>query len=147
MREINSQDAQETSQSAFGAFQLVVPIVRAGEKALDNADDADASPARFNAPLVRDRRRAGEPGLRGEHPGRIPGRYLRANLHTRAETQLHRDGLPVTLLELSRHEPGRDTRPGCDGLPDFLRRAGDLEFDLDRTASGRFFLHAHDGSL
>src|SRR5262249_58952907 len=32
-------------------------------------------------------------------------------------------------------------------LPDLLRGAGDLDFDLDGTASGGFFLHAHDGSL
>ena len=56
-------------------------------------------------------------------------------------------GFPSLLLELSRHEPGRNTRPGGDGLPDFLRRAGDLDFNLDGTASGGFFLHAHDGSL
>src|SRR6266496_6501721 len=28
-----------------------------------------------------------------------------------------------------------------------LGAAGDLDFDLDRTASGGFFLHAHDGFL
>src|SRR5262249_28124202 len=65
----------------------------------------------------------------------------------RAEVHLHRNGLSVTFLELGRHEPGRNPRPGGNGLPDFLRRAGDLDLDLDRTASRGFFLHAHDGSL
>src|SRR4029077_6186750 len=60
---------------------------------------------------------------------------------------LHRDGLPALLFDLGRYEPGRDPRPGGDGLPDFLRRAGDLEFDLEGSASGGFLFHAHDGSL
>ena len=135
--------------SGFGAFQLVVPIVRAGEKAMDNADDADASSARFNAPLVRDGRRARDPaiGLGSPLLRRFPGRHGRSGLHARAEVQLHRDRLPVALLELNRHKPGRNSRPGRDGLPDFFRRAGNLDFDLDGTAAGGFFLHAHDGSL
>src|SRR5437867_4306654 len=78
---------------------------------------------------------------------RIPGRADGTRLHARAESHRHRHGRRVALLELRRHEPGRNPRPGGDGLPDFLRRAGDLDFDLDRTASGGFFLHAHDGSL
>src|SRR6185503_17822125 len=57
------------------------------------------------------------------------------------------DGLPVAVLELSRHEPGRNTRPGGDRLPDFLRCARHLEFDLNRTAAVGFLLHAHDCSL
>src|SRR6202040_271760 len=149
VREIEPQDAEEARPAGLGAFQLVVPVVRAGEEAMHHADDADASPARFDAPLVRDGRRARDPaiGLGGKHPRRIPGRHGGTGLHARAEVQRHRNGLPVELLELSRHEPGRDTRPGGDGLPDFLRRAWDLDFDLDGTASGGFFLHAHDGSL
>src|SRR5207248_2855445 len=124
------------------------PVVRAGEEAMHHADDADASRARFDAPLVRDGRRTAPAfALRGKHPRRVPGRHDGTGLHARAEVQRHRNGLPVALLERSRHEPGRNTRPGGDGLPDFLRRAGDLDFDLDRTASGGFFLHAHDGSL
>jgi hypothetical protein len=47
VREIDPQGAQETRPSVLGAFQLVVPIVRGGEKALDDPDDADASSARF----------------------------------------------------------------------------------------------------
>src|SRR4030095_2037116 len=43
--------------------------------------------------------------------------------------------------------PGRNSGPGGDGLPDFLRRAGDFELDLHRTATVGFLLHAHDGSL
>src|SRR6185295_9225701 len=85
--------------------------------------------------------------LRGKPARRIPGRHRGTGFHARAEVQRHGDGLPVTFLELGRHEPGRNTRTGGDGLPDFLRRAGDLDFDLDPTASGGFFLHAHDGSL
>src|SRR4029077_3540420 len=82
--------------------------------------------------------------LRGKHPRRIPGRHGRTGLHARAEIRRHRDRLSVALLELRRHEPGPNTRPGGDGLPDFLRRAGNLDFDLDRTAAGRLFLYAHD---
>src|SRR5271155_3003463 len=116
---------------------------------MHDADDADASAARLDAPLVRNDWRARDPArsLGGKPPRRIPGRYDGTRLHARAEVQLHRDGLPISLLKLSRHEPGRNTRPGGDGLPDFLRRAGDLDFDLHRTASGGFFLHAHDDSL
>ncbi len=148
MREIDSQDAEEARPAGFGAFQLVVPVVRAGEEAMHHADDADAAPARFDGPLVRDGRRATPAlALRGKPPRRIPGRHDGTGLHARAEVQRHRDGLPVALLERRRHEPGRNTRPGGDGLPDFLRRAGDLDFDLDGTASGGVFLHAHDGSL
>src|SRR5207253_599222 len=57
------------------------------------------------------------------------------------------DGLAALLLELGRHHPGRNARPGGNGLPNFLRRTGDFDFDLDGTASVCFFLHAHDGSL
>src|SRR6185503_21389087 len=85
--------------------------------------------------------------LRGPPTRRIPGRYDGSRLHTRAEVQRHRDRFPVAHLELSRHEPRRNARPGGDGLPDFFRRAGDLDFDLDGTASRGFFFHAHDGSL
>src|SRR5208283_303130 len=80
-------------------------------------------------------------------PRRIPRRHCGTGLHARPEVQLHCNRLPVALLELGRHEPGRNTRPRGDGLPDFLRRAGDLDFDLDGMASRGFFLYAHDGSL
>src|SRR5262249_42131830 len=46
VREIDPQGTEEARPSVCGAFQLVVPIVRAGEKALHNAEDADASSAR-----------------------------------------------------------------------------------------------------
>src|SRR5204862_2804061 len=115
---------------------------------MHHADDADASPARFDARLVRDGRRAAPAlALRGKPPRRIPGRHDGTGFHARAEVQRHRNRPSVALLELRRHEPGRNTRPSGDGAPDFLRRAGDLDFDLDGTAPGGFFLHAHDGSL
>jgi hypothetical protein len=58
----------------------------------------------------------------------------------RAELQLQGNGFPVAFLELRRHHPGRNTRPGGDSLPDFLRRARDLEFYLEGTAPvGPFF--------
>src|SRR5262249_55534620 len=103
---------------------------------------------RFNAPLVRDGRRARDPiGLGSPLSRRFPRRHGGTELHARAEVHLHCDGVFINLLELSRHEPGRNYGPGCARLPDFLRGAGDLDFDLDGTASGSFFLHAHDGSL
>src|SRR5579863_8926401 len=115
---------------------------------MHHADDAGASSARFDAPFVRNRRRAAPTlALGAKHPRRIPLCDGGPGLHARAEVQLHRFGLPVALLELRRHEPGRNTRPGGDGPPDFFRRAGDFDFDPDETASGGFFLHAHDGSL
>src|SRR5262245_26145268 len=115
---------------------------------MDNAKDAHTTRARFNVPLGCDGRRAAvDLALPGQHPWRIPRRQGGTGLHARAELVLDGDGLPVALLDLGRHEPGRNTGPGGDGLPDFLRRAGDLEFDLDGTASVGFLLHAHDGSL
>ena len=42
MREVDPQGAEKRRPCGFAGFQLVVPIVRAGEKALDNADDAGA---------------------------------------------------------------------------------------------------------
>ena len=150
VREIDPQGARRNLANPDSrALQLVVPIVGAGEKAMDNADDADASSARFDAPLGRDGRRArpqpspcatnirgGSQAVTAER-GSMPG----------PKFNFIATGFPSLLLELSRHEPGRNTRPGGDGLPDFLRRAGDLEFDLDGTASGGFFLHAHDRLL
>src|SRR5580704_2395133 len=149
VREINPQDAEESRPSGFGAFNLIVPFVRAGEEAMHYAYDACASRARFDAPLVRDDRRARLPtGSFGGPPARrIPCRHVGTGFHARAEVQLHFNGLAVAPFEFSRHEPGRNARPGRDGLPDFFRRAGDFHFDLDGTASGSFFLHAHDGSL
>src|SRR5260221_6969839 len=116
---------------------------------MDNADDADPSSARFNAPLGRDRRRARGPTgcLLGEYPGRIAGRHHGAYFNARTEGVLHCHGLPVALVDLGWHEPGRNTWTGGEGLPDFLRRAGDFEFDQNGTATVGFFLHAHDGSL
>ena len=35
-----------------------------------------------------------------------------------------------------RDEPGGNSRPGGDGLPDFFRCAGNFNFDLNRSASG-----------
>src|SRR5947208_8781400 len=147
-REIDPQGAEEARPAGFGGFKLIVPVVGAGEEAIHHTDEAHTTSARFAAPLGCDGRRATPAlALRGKHPRRIPLRHGSTGLHPRAEIQRHRHGLPVALLERSRHEPGRNTRPGGDGLPDFFRRAGNLDFDLDRTASGRFFLHAHDGSL
>src|SRR6202011_3163353 len=78
---------------------------------------------------------------------RFPSRHGRSGLHARAHGDLHRDRLAVAHFELGRYEPRRNTRTACDGLPDFLRRAGDIHFALDGTASRRFFLHAHVVSL
>src|SRR5437899_10396223 len=116
---------------------------------MDNADDADPSSARFNAPLGRHRRRVRCPAvcLLREAPGRIPGRHHRVYFNARTEVVLHCDGLPAALVDLSGHEPGRNTWTGGEGLPHFLRRAGGFEFDLNGTATVGFFLHAHDGSL
>src|SRR5437660_2840811 len=116
---------------------------------MDDADDADPACARFNAPLGRHRRRARGPAvcLLGEDPGRIAGRHHGAYFHARTEVVVHCDGLPVALLDVGWHEPGRNTGTGGEGLPHFLRRAGDVEFDLHETATVRFFLHAHDGSV
>src|SRR5437762_8107874 len=148
VREIDPQGAEEAGPAGFGAFQLIVPVVRAGEEAIHHTDEAHTTRARFDAPLGCDGRRATPAlALRGKHPRRIPGGHDGTGLHAWAEVQRHRDGLPVAHLELSRHEPGRNTGPGGDGLPDFLRRARDLDVDLNPTSSGGFFLHAHDGSL
>src|SRR6266567_2642919 len=116
---------------------------------MDNADDADPSGARCNAPLARHRRRArchAVSRLR-EGPGWIAGRHHRAYVHARTEMVRHGDGLPIALLDLRWHEPGRNTRTGGEGLPHVLRCAGDFEFNLNGTATVGFFLHAHDGSL
>src|SRR6185312_6189082 len=43
MREIHPQCAEEARPAGFGAFKLLVPVVRAGEEAVHHADDADAS--------------------------------------------------------------------------------------------------------
>src|SRR5262249_43940205 len=149
VREIDPQDAEDAGPAGFGAVQLLVPVVRAGEEAVHYSNDADAARPRFDGKLGCERRRARDPtvGLPGEQPGRIPGRHHGAGTQARAEGQGRRDALPVALLDLSRTEPRRNPRPGGDGLPDFLRRAGDLDFDLDGTASGGFFLHAHVVSL
>src|SRR6266567_2605796 len=105
---------------------------------MDNTDDADPSCARFNAPLGC---------LRRECPGPIEGRDLGAYFNARTEVVIHCDGLPVALLDVSWHEPGRNTWTGGEGLPHFLRGAGGFEFDLNGTATVGFFFHAHDGSL
>ncbi len=64
--------------SLFGAFELAVPIVRAGKQAMDNTDDADASGPGFHAPLVGDWRGAGNPSIRLRRPlflRRFPQRH------------------------------------------------------------------------
>src|SRR5881394_1088819 len=116
---------------------------------MDNADDADPSCARFNAPLGRDRRRARchAVSLLGECPGPIGGRYHGAYVHTRTEVVRHGDGLPGALLDLGGYQPGRNTWTGGEGLPHLLRRAGDFELNLNGTATVGFLPHAHDGSL
>src|SRR5437879_7673128 len=71
VREIDPQGAEEAGPAGFGAFELVVPVVGAGEEAVHHADAADASRAGFDAPFGRDGRHLGRPtgGFRGEHPG------------------------------------------------------------------------------
>src|SRR5205085_232303 len=97
----------------FGSFELVVPVVGAGEEAIHHTDEAHTTRAGFDAPLGCDGRRATPAlALPGKHPRRIPGRHRSAGLHARAEVHLHRDGFSVALLELSRHEPGRNAWPG-----------------------------------
>jgi hypothetical protein len=44
---------KKRSKHGLAASQLVVPIVRAGEQALDNAEDTGATHSSFNAPLAR----------------------------------------------------------------------------------------------
>src|SRR2546430_12260122 len=136
VREIDPQGAEEAGPAGFGAFQLIVPVVGAGEEAIHHTDEAHTTRPRFDAPLGCDGRRATPAlALRGKHPRRIPGRHGRTGLHARAEVHLHRDWLPVLFFELRRDEPRRNARPRRDGLPDFLRRAGDLDFNLDGTAA------------
>src|SRR5207253_6142109 len=132
VRKIDPQSAEEAGPAGFGALKLVVPVVGAGEEAIDHTDEAHTTRARFDAPLGCDGRRATPAlALRGKHPRRIPGRHGGTGLHARAEVHLHRDRFPVLFFEHRRHEPGRNTRPGGDGLPDFFRRAWDLDFDPD----------------
>src|SRR5206468_12158026 len=126
VREIDPQGTEEAGPAEAGGFKLVVPVVGAGEEAMHHTDEAHTTRARFDAPLGCDGRRATPAlALRGKHPRRIPGRHRSTGLHARAELHRHRDRLSVALLELRRHEPGRYARPRGDGLPDFLRRAGD----------------------
>src|SRR5437879_11304760 len=116
---------------------------------MEKAYDADPSSPRLNEPLRRARRcaRCHAVSLLREEVGPIVGRHLGADVHARTEVVRHGDRLPVALLDLSGHEPGRNTRAGGEGLPHFLRRAGDFEFDLNGTATVGFFLHAHCSSL
>ena len=52
--EVHPQDAEVCRPALLQAVELIVPVVRAGEEAMHHADDTDASPARFDAPFVRD---------------------------------------------------------------------------------------------
>src|SRR5206468_1512689 len=65
---------------------------------------------------------------------RIPSRHHRAYLHARTEVVIHRHGLPVALVDVGGHEPGRDAWTGGERLPHFLRRAGGFELDRNRTS-------------
>src|SRR5262245_49072806 len=148
VREVQPKDAEKTRPAEFGALELVVPVIGAGEEAMYHANDTDTPSACFDAPLGGHRRHVRRParGFGREPPGRVPTGHGRRRFHSWAEVAFDSDGLAVLFHDLGRHEPGRNTRPGGDGLPDFLRCAGDLDFDLDGTASAAFFLHAHDGS-
>src|SRR5438552_9441077 len=113
VREIDPQGAEEAGPAGFGAIKLIVPVVGAGEEAIHHTDEAHTTRPRFDAPLGCDGRRATPAlALRGKHSRRVPDRHGSTGLHARAEVHLHRDRLPVALLELSRHEPGRNTWPG-----------------------------------
>src|SRR4051794_4895602 len=58
VREVDPQGAEEAGPAGFGAFQLVVPVVRAREEAIHHTDEAHTTGARFDAPLGREGRRA-----------------------------------------------------------------------------------------
>src|SRR5882724_11000804 len=74
MSEIQPQNVEEAGPAAFSAFELLVPVVRTGEKAVDHADDAGPAVTRFDDPLGGERRSAwAHAALGGKAVGRLPG--------------------------------------------------------------------------
>src|SRR5262249_11835980 len=57
VREIQAQDAEEAGPALLRSFDLVVPLIRAREQTVHDANDADAPGPRFDTPFRGDRRR------------------------------------------------------------------------------------------
>src|SRR5207249_1218279 len=104
--------------AALDSLELVVPIVAAGEEALNHADDADAAGARLDDPLRRERRgaRAQVLALRGEPVRRLPGHNRCGGVH--AGAKVGGDGAALALFDFGWDEPRRDAGPRRNRLPD-----------------------------
>ena len=75
MLQIQPQNAEEGRPAGFDTFELIVPIVRAREEAVNHAYDARATGARFDDPLGGERRSVGTQvrAFGGEAVRWIPG--------------------------------------------------------------------------
>src|SRR5262249_115923 len=128
MRQIELQDAEEGNPALAVSLELSIPIILAGEPAMNHAHDAGSTRASLDDPFRRDRSRCFH-GLDPVAAWRVPGLAGADRLHSR--TKVGGGGAAHALFDGAGNKPGRDARAGRDRLPDFLRRARNLYLGLD----------------
>ena len=137
MGEVQPQDGEGLRPAGFEVPELVVPVVGTGEEAVDHADQAAAAGSRLDVhsvavggPSAPQSRPSWRNRCGGSHPVHLRGDvvHLRVGVVPERSADL--------LLDIRRIEPRRDAGAGGDGLPDFLRGAGNFGLGLDRTVAG-----------
>src|SRR5215510_13156127 len=128
MGQIEPQIAKERFPALRVTLELVVPVVRAREPAMDHTHDASSACASLDDPFGRNRSRFFH-GLDQVAARRVPELDLRDGVHAR--TEAGGGGAVYSLLDRARDEPGRDSGAGGDRLPDFLRGPGNLDLGVD----------------
>ena len=105
--EIEPQDAEEGDPTVGVTLELVVPVIAAGEPAVNDTHDTGAPGARFDDPLRGDGRVIRShvvPAVGHEPVGWLPGRDGGERLH--AGSKVADDGAAFTLFDCGRNEPG-----------------------------------------
>src|SRR5262249_35448189 len=121
VREIALEDAEVSRPSLLDVLELMVPVVRAREPAMDDAHAARSAGLRLARTFGRQRGCARAHAvlvLGRETARRIPLLDLRLRLH--AGPEVHDQGSLFAFLEPGGDEPRRQPRSRRDRLPDFF---------------------------
>jgi len=127
--------------------ELAIPVVRAREETVHDANDARPAGLGFDDPLVAI---GGEPGAASPSAAnRCGGSQMvifATRVHSGAEAQREGDRLATLFREHRRHEPREIPAPVAIARQTSSGVPGTSTSDLDRATSRRILLEAHDGT-
>ena len=145
--EIEPQDAEERDPAVGVTLELVVPVIAAGEPAVNHAHDTGPPERASTIHSVATVGSSGPMSSRLSAANRCGGSQV---------VMVESDSMPGPKLQTMEPPSRSSTVVGTnqDEIPGpvamacqtILRRAGHLDFGLDGTASRSIFLHWHGGS-